>query len=329
MNKILLSICSLTLFLNCQNKAKEVSQEDNRPTYSDTICFRPATLEEAKKLMLTEDSYILNRSSFDIVSRLQNPEGTKEELIAMSIQELREWTDEEKEKIQHLTETINNTIRREPFKLPLPKEIMLVKSTLNDEGGAGGYTRSNWIALTDRLFTHLPTDFHQKLLLHETFHVLTRNSLAFKRKMYETIGFTVTDEELDYPKDLWDIHISNPDVGRYDSYATFIVEGKPVKCAMVLYADRPYTTGSFFQYMNIGFVPYNEQMKPEQENGKTIVYPMEKISDFKKKIGENTQYIIHPEEILAENFVLAFTDQQSVPTPDLKEKVRKILKSNL
>ena len=197
MNKILLWICSLTLFLNCQNKAKEVSQEDNRPTYSDTICFRPATLEEAKKLMLTEDSYILNRSSFDIVSRLQNPEGTKEELIAMSIQELREWTDEEKEKIQHLTETINNTIRREQFKLPLPKEIMLVKSTLNDEGGAGGYTRSNWIALTDRLFTHLPTDFHQKLLLHETFHVLTRNSLAFKRKMYETIGFTVTDEELD------------------------------------------------------------------------------------------------------------------------------------
>ena len=78
--------------------------------------------------------------------------------------------------------------------------------------------------------------------------------------------------------------------------------------------------------MNIGFVPYNEQMKPEQENGKTIVYPMEKISDFQKKIGENTQYIIHPEEILAENFVLAFTDQQSVPTPDLKEKVRKILK---
>lgn len=328
MKKILLSICSLTLFLNCQHKAKEVSQEDNQPTYSDTVCFRPATLEEAKKLMLTEDSYILNRSSFDIVSRLQNPKGTKEELIAMSLQELREWTDDEKEKIQHLTETINNTIRREQFKLPLPKEIVLVKSTLNDEGGAGGYTRDNWIALTDRVFTHLPTDFHQKLLLHETFHILTRNSLDFKRKMYETIGFTVTDEELDYPKDLWDMHISNPDVGRYDSYATFTVEGKPEKCAMVLYADKPYTTGSFFQYMKIGFVPYDEQMKPKQENGKTIVYPMEKMSDFKEKIGENTQYIIHPEEILAENFVLAFTDQQSIPTPDLKEKIRKILKSN-
>lgn len=328
MKKILLSICSLTLFLNCQHKAKEVSQEGNQPTYSDTVCFRPATLEEAKKLMLTEDSYILNRSSFDIVSRLQNPKGTKEELIAMSLQELREWTDDEKEKIQHLTETINNTIRREQFKLPLPKEIVLVKSTLNDEGGAGGYTRDNWIALTDRVFTHLPADFHQKLLLHETFHILTRNSLDFKRKMYETIGFTVTDEELDYPKDLWDMHISNPDVGRYDSYATFTVEGKPEKCAMVLYADKPYTTGSFFQYMKIGFVPYDEQMKPKQENGKTIVYPMEKMSDFKEKIGENTQYIIHPEEILAENFVLAFTDQQSIPTPDLKEKIRKILKSN-
>ena len=329
MKKILLSICSLTLLLNCQHKAKETLQEDNRPAYSDTVCFRLVTPEEAQKLMLTEDSYILNRSSFDIVSRLQNPKGTKEELVAMSIQELREWTDEEKEKIQHLSETINNTIRREQFKLPLPKEIVLVKSTLNDEGGAGGYTRSNWIALTDRLFTHLPADFHQKLLLHETFHILTRNSLDFKKKMYKTIGFTVTDEELDYPKDLWDMHISNPDVGRYDSYATFTVEGKPEKCTMVLYADRPYTTGPFFQYMKIGFVPYDEKMRPKQENGKTIVYPMEKISDFKEKIGENTQYLIHPEEILAENFVLAFTDQQSIPTPDLKEKIRKILKSNL
>ena len=81
--------------------------------------------------------------------------------------------------------------------------------------------------------------------------------------------------------------------------------------------------------MKVGFVPYDEQMKPKQENGTTIVYPMEKISDFKEKIGENTQYIIHPEEILAENFVIAFIDQQSVPTPELKEKIRKILKGNL
>lgn len=328
MKKILLSFCSFILFMNCQYKAKEVSQEEKQPAYSDTICFRLATLEEAKKLMATEDSYTCNRSPFDIVSRLQNPKGTKKELIAMSIQELREWTDEEKDKIQHLTETINNIIRQEQFKLPLPKEIVLVKSTLNDEGGAGGYTRSNWIALADRFFTHLPDTFHQTLLLHETFHVLTRHSLDFKRKMYETIGFTVTDEELDYPKDLWDVHISNPDVGRYDSYATFIVEGKPEKCAMVLYADKPYTTGPFFQYMKIGFVPYDDQMKPKQENGKTIIYPMEKISDFKEKIGENTQYIIHPEEILAENFVLAFIDKQTIPTPELKERIQKILKGN-
>ena len=33
----------------------------------------------------------------------------------------------------------------------------------------------------------------------------------------------------------------------------------------------------------------------------------------------------HPEEILAENFVLAFLDTPNVPTPALKERVRKVL----
>ena len=106
-----------------------------------------------------------------------------------------------------------------------------------------------------------------------------------------------------------------------------MVDGEAQKCAMILYADKPYTSGNFFEYMTVGFVPYDEQMMPVQENGKTLIYPMEKIDNFYEKIGKNTSYIIHPEEILAENFVIAFTNASSVPTPELKEKIRKILKN--
>ena len=323
MKKIILLVCSILCLSSCQNKGNQANVEEKQ--YSDTINFRLATLDEAKQLMSAEDNYTRSRSPFDIVSRLQNPEGTVEELNAYALQELREWNDDEKKAIQAITKDLNDSIRKYQYELPLPKEIMLVKSTLKDEGGAGGYTRSNWIALTDKLVSHMKEDGQKRILLHELFHVLTRNSLDFKKEMYQTIGFTVLDEELEYPKDLWDVHITNPDVGRYDSYATFMVDGKAQKCAMLLYANRPYTTGTFFQYLNIGFIPYDENMKPIQENGKTVAYSIDQISDFHEKVGKNTRYIINPEEILADNFVIAFNNQANIPTPELTKKIRNIL----
>lgn len=322
MKKFFLLVCSILCLSACQNKATQANVDEK--IYSDTINFRFATLEEAKQLMSAEDSYTRSRSPFDIMSRLGNPQGTVEELNAYALQELREWNDQEKQVILNITKDLNDSIRKYQFKLPLPKEITLVKSTLKDEGGAGGYTRSNWIALTDQLL-NTQASFQNRILLHELFHVLTRNSLDFKKEIYQTIGFTVTDEELEYPKDLWDIHITNPDVGRYDSYATFMVNGKPQKCAMLIYANRPYTGGTFFQYLNIGFIPYDENMKPIQENGKTVTYSIEQISDFYDKVGKNTTYIINPEEILADNFVIAFNNKSDIQTPELKEKIRNIL----
>ena len=239
------------LFSSCVGGAKECATEENPVVYADTINFHFATIEEGRTLITTEDNYARNLSKFDIIARLQNPQGTEVELTDLSVRSLREWTEEEKEKIKIMMYAINDSIRKNNFRLPLPPTITLVKSTLEEEGGAAGYTRSNWIALTDRLFTHLPESFHTTLLLHELFHVLTRNSIEFKREMYATIGFTVENQELKYPQDLLNLRISNPDIDKYDSYATFMVDGEAQKCAMILYADKPYTSGNFFEYMTV------------------------------------------------------------------------------
>ena len=295
------------------------------PEFSDTICVRLATIDEAKNLMAAEDSYTLGRSPFDIMSRLQNPDGTVEELDAMMLDGVREWNSDDAAVIDAIVKSLNDTIRKYNFDLPLPKEIVLVKSTMDDEGGAAGYTRSNWIALSDKFTTDMDDLFRRKLLLHELFHVLTRNSIGFKRAMYSTIGFTVTDEELEYPADLKDMRISNPDVGRYDSYATFTVNGVPKKCAMLIYAKRPYDTGSLFNYIEIGFIPYDDNMKPVQEDGATVIYSYDDIDDFFEKVGHNTMYVINPEEILADNFVIAFNNSSPVDTPALRDSIRALM----
>ena len=87
MKKIVLLVCSILCLSSCQNNSNRTNVEDTQ--YSDTINFRLATLEEAKQLMSAEDSYTRSRSPFDIVSRLQNPNGTVEELNAYALQELR------------------------------------------------------------------------------------------------------------------------------------------------------------------------------------------------------------------------------------------------
>jgi len=42
-------------------------------------------------------------------------------------------------------------------------------------------------------------------------------------------------------------------------------------------------------------------------------------------VGENTDYIIHPDEILADNCVLLITHAQNVKTPLLLEKMKELL----
>ena len=63
-----------------------------------------------------------------------------------------------------------------------------------------------------------------------------------------------------------------------------------------------------------------------QENGKTIIYPITKASDFYEKVGQNTDNISSPEEILAENFAYILMGKNDFPTPSIPEKMRNVLK---
>ena len=58
----------------------------------DTIDFRLASAEEAKRLIVVEDHYTRNWTPFDIAARLENPEGKREDLVSLAIGEVREWT---------------------------------------------------------------------------------------------------------------------------------------------------------------------------------------------------------------------------------------------
>lgn len=321
MKKLLLFL-SIPLLFACTGK--NVSGTSGR-IFSDTLYLRFADSIEARGLLLADDVYRRNLSPFDIVVRVGNAMATREQLDSLSAAGAMEWSNNDKERVLQVAKMFNDTIRKYQMKLPFPGEVIVVKTDMKDQGKALGYTRGNWIALSGEALPDISREALFELLVHESFHILTRNSISFKRDIYSTIGFTVTDGELLFPSDLRDVRISNPDVGLYDSYAVFSVNGQLQKCAMLLYSSKPYTGGNMFSYINVGFVPYDEEMRPVCKGGGTVLYSYDEIDDFFDKIGCNTTYTLHPEEILAKNFVFAIQDVDNLKTPQLKERIRDVL----
>lgn len=307
------SFCMLSVIALAQSK-------------KNSLFYRFATQAEAQMLVTDIDSYTSQLNQFDIEARLQKQGGRKSELLKLGMNEARNWSDTDKEKIKKAMTAIENEIRKQKYQLPLPGEIILLKSGMAEEGSALAYTRENWIAVGEKALNELSDADLKQLMAHELFHLLTRTDHTFKAAMYQAIGFTVLDSEINFPAELMEKKISNPDISRYDSYATFIIQGTARNCTMMIYTQKPYEGGNLFDYLKIGLIPLNEEMIPLQQDGKTIIYDIEEAADFYTQIGKNTSYVINPEEILADNFAFTLTNKPDLPNPEIINRIKAVLK---
>lgn len=287
------------------------------------INLRYVDADQARTLLSQEDVTTRQWSRFDYEARLGRKGGTRQELIRFIADQARDWSEEDKQRMQEAADTLNSHIKALNLSLTLPKEIRILKTTMAEEGGAGGYTRMDYIVVEEQI-AHMKPQQVSYLLAHELFHVLTRNHPDFREKMYRLIGFSIAPEEFEVPADLRDVLISNPDVNRFDSYARFRIKGEERPCAMLIYANKPYEGGSFFNYLTIGLMPLKDG-KAEQQDGKTVIYGIKDAENFFDLVGRNTDYIINPEEILAENFAFLLTRKSVTANPKLIEKMRQAL----
>ena len=59
--------------------------------------------------------------------------------------------------------------------------------------------------------------------------------------------------------------------------------------------------------------------------GQPVFYEPDAVPDFAEQIGRNTKYIIHPEEVLADNFVFLLNGRIDLPTQRVVEEMGRIL----
>jgi hypothetical protein len=284
-----------------------------------------ASVEKAKQLLATEDDFTKSWSRFDIDSRIGKQNGKKEELVKYITTQVKEWTAGETAKVSAMFGRIDSVTSTNGYKLAWPADIYFIKTTGKEEGGADGYTRTNYVVLSEQVLSQ-PDSMLCYMVAHELFHVLSRNDNAFRKSMYDIIGFKLMSP-VAYPPSLADRRITNPDATQTDSYITLDSKGKGSSYMMVLYSDKEYDGGDFFKYLQVALLQVDvAKGKAVTSDNGPVLLKLDDVPEYFEKIGSNTQYIIHPDEIMADNFSFLINDKKDLPSQWIIDKMRTALK---
>ncbi len=301
-------------------------QDSNAELYRNTK-FVFATIEEAQKILTTKDEYIKSQNAYDRRLRLnkEEPVSEKEYLDFLSEQAL-DWTEREQNKIRTIIQNVSN--RLENFDLNLPPMVFFIKTTGKEEGGAA-YCRGNAIVLPQNLLSQRNQGM-ETLIVHELFHIYTKNNLDMRAKLYNIINFKKCGKA-ELPQRLLDIEVANPDVPPERYYIELQYEGNNIDVVPIITVPNfnPANNLPFFILLKLQLVEVekiNDEFKYKRdESGQPVVYDQKQIPDYAKKVGENTSYLIHPEEILADNFAIMVLEKQPVKSQWVIDKMKSLL----
>lgn len=296
------------------------------------------------ELLTTVDDFVRHQSRFDRHARLNLSFGvtdvTRDMYLDYVASKVVPWNDAEIEQLAAIVADMATVLQRFEFDLPSP--IHLVKTTGQEEAHAA-YTRNlDTIVLPANMVASLyvPSDFGdplheggsrtylQGVVLHECFHLFSKSNVARRAKLYDLVGYRMTDEiELpdvgwpaaDSPETMADLKITNPDTPRLDVIIDLDIPtvgdegGTTATVAPVLMASGPYRGGSFFGMLEWYFMEVVESggawVPRLTDDGRPVMHLVESgsalLEVYESAIGHNlTHELFHPDEVLAQNWTL-------------------------
>jgi len=270
---------------------------------AEGLDVRIADVEEGRQLITSCLDYYEGINTKALEYFLQKKDGTIDEYISYSAEQVRTFSDEAGAYILQFYRSLEENLTQQGIRLPDCGTITVVATTGGEALGTGGYTHGTVIYLNEGLVDYLLqtgyTSFVNEILVHELFHCLTRSNPDFRADMYRIIGFTVNEAEFDIPKELADQVIANPDVERHDAYASFTIHGEKKDCYLLCMTDGSFEKpgDSFTTNIYTGVVTVEDN----------VLYRTEDVDDFWDVVGRNTDYVEDPEECMAVNFSYALT----------------------
>lgn len=280
-----------------------------------TITF--SSVEAGREILTRRDEFVAALTPLDRRARMQREQDVSEkdflEFVGRSVQA---WTPEETNRLAAVFQMVGPRLAR--WHLPFPATVLLIK-TSGEEEFNNAYTRQNAIVFPAGETAERPSTLRY-FILHEMFHVLSHHDPALRKALYGVIGFRPVNE-IDLPEELRGRKVTNPD-GVQNSWIIGLTNRNDALQAV----PTLLATGPTFNPNERGTSPYDyfrllvvkrdgTNWVPQLVAGRARLLRPTETAGWFEQIGRNTQYTIHPDEILADNFVHLINGDTNLPTP--------------
>ncbi|MFN0215501.1 MAG: hypothetical protein ACKVT2_14690 [Saprospiraceae bacterium] len=290
------------------------------------ICLLLDSLEAG--IAITQDRYDgyfekVNASEMSIqMHKPLKASHTRETLLPAYLQFLKTdvegFSAEDSKFIQGVIEKVFHTVSGVSADI-FPDTLILVKTKGKHYGEGVWYTRNNCIIIpADELGRRKTTPF-TTTMYHELFHVWSRLNPAKSDQTYQLIGFEgIGYENLRLPSELAARALYNPDgVDFAQKIALAQADGSTIFAIPIIYSNHlgwTDTQNTFFAYLEFNLFQVEKQPDGTwavliKEDGFSSLLNLQGQSDFFRQIKDNTGYIIHPDEVLADNFAFIMQER--------------------
>ena len=202
-----------------------------------------------------------------------------------------------------------------------PDTLKLIITKSKHYGAGVWYTRDNCIVIPKGEMEAKKTNSFTNTMYHELFHVFSRLNAAKRVKLYQLIGFEYIGlEKLHMPATLAERVLFNPDgVDFAQKIALATGENTTIQAIPIIYANNlgaKAGQSEFFGYLEFNLF----QIQPDgdgtwkvitKDDGISSPLKLNELPDFYSQIKDNTGYIIHPDEVLADNFSFIMVEKNS------------------
>ena len=289
---------------------------------------RFASADESRLRLGTRDAFVAAMGAYDRSARTgRRGAVTEADYLAFAAGQALDWQPAEIARLSLSIARISEQLR--PLKLPLPREVWLVKTTGREEAETP-YTRGNSIMLPQQ-YMDVAVEEIERVITHEIFHVISRHVPERRNALYAIVGFRDCGP-LAWPPELEQRRITNPDAPDTRYCITLQRGGSPLTFYPVLFAKEepfdPALPGNYLDRMVfelLAVMGSGTKWTPGRAGTSLVLLDPGSVPEYFTAIGLNTRYIIHPEEILADNFVLLVRGERKVRTPRILDDLERVL----
>jgi hypothetical protein len=265
------------------------------------------------------------------LSKNDSAENMKDEYKAFLRNDVVDFTEEEVKFVSDIFDEVFKTCQNLDKSI-FPSELKLIKTPAKHYGESVYYTRENCIIIPyNELNAHNRKTF-LSTMYHELFHIYSRLNPEKSKLLYQLIGFEgIGFDNLVFPPALKNRVFFNPDGIDFAQKISIKTEEGLIHAIPIIYSNHlgfKESKPDFFGYLEFNLF----QIKPEagkwkiitSEDGFSSTLNISKLNNFFEQIGGNTHYIIHPDEVLADNFSFVLMSKNDLSVTAKFSKVGKI-----